>query len=431
VNLKHANRLRFLTFCAKVSLMERLHSAGVLDQMHVRGQYERIPTDTAHLAAELAATHDVARLMVDFDDGVTPLRDVGKMFTAQRTAILEAYRTGTVSNIAASHPEILSIPVKNLHERVVSGTQDQPVGHNFFVNARDFLDARMPWAIQFNDLLHRSTGYSIYVVSQSDDWAGKDRLLAAITEKPDPELKSAIAVYLAGRSLEGEKLLEQHYGKTLERAKGQVEATTQRIGITTGLRVDMLERAKGQLQRATFGSFDHLAGLVTSDNSGAKGDYGICSLRIEVQSDGSVRSARLRNGSDALHVVAHELHHAGSAQTKENNRCGLQINGDEGLEANEGMTEYLAQLSVGSPGIEQLTDGSMRIREDVPYRAPVFAMLALHEQFKAGKNNHFAVLFNAYHGDVRSQTQLEQAFDAFYQHDVSISEQLKKPTVRE
>lgn len=90
------------------------------------------------------------------------------------------------------------------------------------------------------------------------------------------------------------------------------------------------------------------------------------------------------------------------------------------------MTEYLAQLSFGSPGIEQVAGGGLRVRQDVPYRAPVFAMLALHEQFKAGKNSHFAVLFNAYHGDVRNQAQLEQALDAFYQHDVAISGQLSR-----
>lgn len=409
----------------KCNIMERTQSNPVLDQMRVRGQYERLPTDTANLAAELSAPQDVTRLAVDFDNGTTPLRDVGRMFTAQRTAILESYQDGTVSNIATTHPEIVSIPVQNLHERVVSGSQDQPVGHNFFVNATGFLDARLPWATQFDELLRSRTGASIYDIAQSDDSAGKDRLLAAITEKPDKELTTALAVYLAGRSLEGEKYLKQHYGETLERAKGQVYATTQRIGAVTGLRIDMLERAAGQLQLATFGSFDHLEGLVTSDNSGAAGDYRIGSLRVEVQFDGSVRSARLRSGSDAHHVVAHELHHAGSAQTQEKYRCGLQING-EGLEANEGMTEYLAQLSVGSPGIERLADGGLRIREDVPYRAPVFAMLALHEQFKAGKNNHFAVLFNAYHGDVRSQAQLEQAFDAFYQHDVVISGQLSR-----
>lgn len=402
--------------------MERLQFTPVVDQMRVRGQYEILPTDTAHLAAELSESQDVDRLVVDFDNGLTPLRDVGRMFTAQRTAILEAYQTGTVSNLGISHPEILSTPVRNLHERIVYGIQDQPVGHNFFVNATGFLNARLPWAVQLDDLLRRRTGASMNDIVKSDDKVGKDRLLTAITENPDPELVATLAVYLAGRSLEGERYLKQHYGEVLEHAKGRVYSTTQRIGSTTGLRTDMLERAARQLQRATFGSLDHLEGLVTSDNSGAAGDYRIGSLRVEVQFDGSVRSAKLRSGSDAQHVVAHELNHAGSAQTQENYRCGLQING-EGLEANEGMTEYLAQLSTGSPGIEQLTNGGFRIRDGVPYRSPVFAMLALHEQFKASKNNHFAVLFNAYHGDVRSRSQLEQALDTFYRYDAAISGQ--------
>lgn len=393
-----------------------------VDQIRVQGHYERLLTDTAHLACELSTPQDINLLAVDFDNGLTPLRDVGKMFTAQRSAILEAYRTGTARDIAITHPEIFTTPVQMLHERVTSGTQDQPVGHNFFVNATGFLNARLPWATQFDELLRNRTGSSLYDISRSDDKTGKDRLLAAITENPDPQLSTVLAVYLAGRSLEGEKYLKQHYGESLEQAKDQVLVTTQRIGATTALRGDMLKRVAGQLDRTTFGSFDHLEGLVTSDNSGAAGDYLIGSLRVEVQFDGSIRSARLRGDSDAYHIVAHELNHASSAQTQENYRCGLQING-QGLEANEGMTEYLAQLAVGSPGIEQLADGSQRIRKNVPYRTPVVVMLALHEQFKAGKNNHFAVLFNAYHGDIRSQAQLEQALDTFYQYDVAISRQ--------
>lgn len=400
-------------------------STAVLEQMHVRGQYERLTTDTTRLSAELSAPQDISRLVTDFDNGVTPLRDVGGMFTAQRTAILEAYQEGTVGDMATTHPEILSVPIQNLHERVVSGNQDQPVGHNFFVNSTGFLDARLPWAIQFDELLRTRTGASLYDIAQSDDKLGKDRLLAAITENPDSELTTTLAVYLAGRSLEGERYLRQHYGEVLETAKGQVYATTQRIGATTGLAIDMLERTEEQLQRATFGSFDHLEGLVTSDNSGAAGDYRIGSLRVEVHFEGSVRSARLRDGSDAHHVVTHELQHAGSAQTQEKLRCGLSIKG-QGLEANEGMTEYLAQISIGSPGIEQLANGGLRVRQEVPYRAPVLAVLALHKQFKAGKNSHFAVLFNAYHGDVRNQVQLEQALESFYRHDVSISGQLNR-----
>jgi hypothetical protein len=401
--------------------MEHVQTAETLGQLRVRGAYERVTTDTASLVGELSSPQDLGCLTADFDNGTTPLRDVGGMVTAQRDAILDAYQNGSIDDMATSYPELLSLPVANLHARVVGGQQDQPVGHNFFVNAIGFLDAGLPWARQFDDLMQTKTGVSLHDIARSDDKAGKDRRLAAITENPDSQLTATLAVYLAGRSLAGERYLGQQYGDILARAKGQVYATTERIGATTGLRVDMLARAKGQLDRATFGSFDHLVGLVTSDNSGAAGDYRIGSLRIEVQFDGNVRSAQLRDKTDAHHVIAHELEHAGSAQA--GLRCGLQANG-EGLEANEGMTEYLGQLSIGTPGIERLADGSSRIREDVPYRAPVFAMLALHEQFKSGQNQHFAILFNAYHGDVRNSVQLEQALDAFYRHDVAISKQL-------
>ncbi len=403
--------------------MERTRPTPTLEQMHVRGQYERRRTDTANLAAELSTPRNTERLMMDFDNGATQLRDVGGMITAQRAAILEAYQSNTMHNIVTTCPELLTTPIENLHRRTVSGTQDQPVGHNFFANAAGFIEAELPWAKQFDELLRNRTGASINDISRSNDSKGKDRLLAAITENPDIETMKSLSIYLAGRSLEGEKYLKQHYSEALERAKSSVYTTSQSIGATTGLRADMLERVAGQLQRATFGSFDHLEGMVTTDNSGAAGDYQIGSLRVEVQLTGDVRSAGLRSASEAYGTIVHELHHAGSAQTQEGYRCGLQVNG-EGLEANEGMTEYLAQLSTGSPGIEQLPDGSSRIRHGVAYRAPVFAMFALHEQFKAGKNNHFATLFNAYHGDVRSQVRLEQSLDTFYQYDIMISDQL-------
>ncbi len=394
----------------------------VIDQMHVQGRYEISPTDTAILAAELSAAQDTNKLLADFDYGVTPLRDVGKMFAAQRTTILEAYQEGTVHELADRYPDIFTAPVQNLHNRVVSGTQDQPVGHNFFVNATGFLDAQLPWANQFDELLRRRWYTSIYDIAQSNDNVGKDELLAAITYNPDTELATTIAVYLAGRSLEGEKYLMSQYGEILKQAKSDVFRATQNIGAATGLRDDMLERAAGQLQRATFGSFDHLDGLVTSQNTGAAGDYEIGSLRVEVQFDGNVRSPKLRSGLAAYHIIVHELNHAASAQTQEKNRCGLQANG-QGLEANEGMTEYLAQLSIGSPGIGQLANGHSYVRQDVPYKSPVAAMLILHERFRTGKDNHFATLFNAYHGDVSNQTQLEEAIDTFYQYDITISNQ--------
>ncbi len=390
-----------------------------LKQMHIQGRYESIPTNTAYLSSELARPQDLSLLVDHFDRGHTSLRDVGNMVTAQRDVILEAYQYDTLDNLEEIYPGIISQPVRNLHERVTFGEKDQPIGHNFFVNATGFIEANLPWARQFDELIHDRTGLSIRDIARSSNYASKDQLLATITDNPDKSLETSLAVYLAGRSLAGENYLKQNYEDVLNYTKDQVFSTSQKIATTTGLRADMLSRLSQQLQRSTFGSFDHLVGLVTSDNSGATGDYVIGTLRAEVHFDGNVRSAEKRTKTEAFHILSHELHHAGSAQTIDGNRCGLQING-QGLEANEGMTEYLAQLSAGCPDIRRLPNGNINIERTMSYAKPVTAVISLRQQFKNGTNNHFAVLFNAYHGDIRSQSQLEQALDAFYQLDSSL-----------
>lgn len=399
--------------------MNRVMGSPELKQMHVQGRYEETPTNTAYLASELARPQELFHIIDQFDGGLTHLRDVGGMVTAQRDIILDAYQNGTLGRIAVTHPEILSQPVRNLHERVTLGEKDQPIGHNFFVNATGFTGANLPWATQFDDLIRDRIGLSIYDISRSKDYAGKDQLLASITDNPDKSLETSLAVYLAGRSLAGENYLRQNYGDVLNYTKNQVLATSQKIATTTGLRADMQNRIALQLQRATFGSFDHLVGLVTSANSGATGDYNIGTLRVEVHFDGNVKSAEKRTKAEVFHILSHELHHVGSAQATEGFRCGLQING-HGLEVNEGMTEYLAQLSAGCPDIRKLPNGNFSINKTMPYKVPATAILSLHQQFKNGANNHFATLFNAYHGDVQSQAQLEQALDAFYQLDSSL-----------
>ena len=84
--------------------MKDPESTPVLNQLRVRGAYERIPTDTAQLARELSTSQNLAQLTADFDQGATPLRDVGNMITAQRTAILKAYEQGVIdTKIGRAH----------------------------------------------------------------------------------------------------------------------------------------------------------------------------------------------------------------------------------------------------------------------------------------------------------------------------------------
>ena len=408
-----------MQLCAIMNVMEHPPSTPVLDQIRVRGQYEERFTDTAYLSTELSMPQDLARLAIDFDNGNTSLRDVGDMGARTRKLILDLYQEKSINEIAADTPFLFTTPVMNLHDRVVHGEQDQSVGHNFFVNASWMLHYDFPWAKQFNDYIQANSGFSVMDIA-SNPRMDKDALLAAFTDTTtlSPDEMAIVGVYLAGRSLFGEQYQQAKYGEVMKYAKGRVLATTQEVAETTGLRQDMLERATGQLQRAAFGSFDHLAAMVTSDNrGGTMGDYQTGSLRLEVLAKGTARNGVERTKEEAYPIIAHELNHAASAQDSKS-RVGLKMNG-QGLEANEGMTEYLAQLAIGSPNIERMADGSMCVSEYAPYREAVFAMLVLHQQFKAGRNNHFATLFNAYHGDVRSQAHLEQALDAFYQYDVA------------
>lgn len=88
------------------------------------------------------------------------------------------------------------------------------------------------------------------------------------------------------------------------------------------------------------------------------------------------------------------------------------------------MTEYLAQLSMGRPGIKELRNGEMSVLENVPYRAQVIAMMALHNEFNSGGGSDFGVLFNAYHGDVENPEELKKALDAFYRINEMVSRRL-------
>lgn len=414
-------RLRFMQIYAIMNIMERPQTTPELNQIRVRGLYEERFTDTSYLSAELSMPQDLARLAVDFDNGNTSLRDVGEMGAWRRKLILDLYQEKSIKEMATDAPFLFTVPVMNLHDRVVHGERDQSIGHNFFVNASWFLSYDMSWAKQFNDYIQVNSGLSVIDIAHNPR-IDKDSLLAAFTDTStlSPDEMAIVGVYLAGRSRMGEQYQQDKYGEVMEYTKGQVFATTQEIARTTGLRTDMLNRASGQLQRTTFGSFDHLATMVTSDNrDGVMGDYQTGSLRLEVLAKGTARNAVERTKEEAYHIIAHELNHAASAQDSKT-RVGLKMN-DQGLELDEGMTEYLAQLAIGSPNIERMADGSVYVSEYTPYREAVFTMLVLHQQFKAGRNNHFATLFNAYHGDMRSLAHLKQALDAFYQHETGIA----------
>ena len=401
--------------------MEKFTSTSDVHESVIQGHYEQDKTDTRKLADTLVRPCDLDKITKDFEEGRTPLRDVGKMDTGQRAVILEAYKKGVLKQVYDEYPQIFTVPVKRLHSRVLEGNLDQPVGNNFFMNMQGFITGGLPWAKRFDQVIQNNYGFDLDTINT---WSNldKDRLLKDITKNEDKSLTIEVASYLAHRSLQGEKLQKELYGSMLNESKPLVYAKTLDLASQTGLSDAMLERIQKQMQHTTFGSFDHLNNLITSGNrNNAVGDYRDGTLRIQVLFKGTVNDPSLLEEEIARKVVVHELHHAISAQSDTDDgyrgnswRLGLCANG-HGTDANEGMTEYLSQLAQGNPDIKH---DSHSVSVSSFYTTQVSSMERLHAEFKRGYNKHFAVLFNAYHGDAKDAYEVEQALDAFYKYNI-------------
>lgn len=400
--------------------MEKFTSNSDVHESVIQGHYEHDKTDTRKLADTLVRPCDLDKIIKDFEEGRTPLRDVGKMDTGQRAVILEAYKKGVLEQVFDEYPQIFTNPVKRLHARVAEGNLDQPVGKSFFKYMQGFITGGLPWAKRFDQVIQNNYGFNLDIINS---WSNlnKDRLLKDITKNEDKSLTIEVASYLAHRSLLGEKYQNGRYGRMLNESKPLVYAKTLDLASQTGLSDAMLKRIQKQMQYTTFGSFDHLNNLITSGDRKALGDYSDGTLRIQVLLSGTVDNPSLQDDETARKVVFHELHHAISAQSDTGDghrghswRIGLCANG-HGDDVNEGMTEYLSQLAQGNPDIKY-DDHSVSVSSF--YQKQVSSMERLHAEFKRGYNRHFAVLFNAYHGDSKNPYELEQALDAFYRYNL-------------
>lgn len=387
--------------------MEKYQSGKINEQWY-DGSFTEI--NARNLATELCSDLDYNRLIDRFDQGLTPVvYDVGGMFTAQRERIIDAYMGEKVLEGVYKSPKTFSSPVRRLHNRIEKSIQKRPVGNIFFSEMVDFLDKEIVWAKELDDLLFSMTGWRAHDIINSSDSIFQGDLLLHLTEDLDEDLIGRLAVYLAGRSLYGENGLEEQYGNVLRFARKGVSRTICDIARHTGLSEDMTLRALEQIERAGFGSLDRIEND-TLENVVAGGCYLSGTLRMVVKIDNLLKSYK----NLPYKIVSHELHHVASAQTdKEKIRCGLRVV-DQGIGIDEGMTEFLTQLSIGSPNIERLVNGNLRLRKESDYQPVVFGMLALYKQFEVGRNEYFATLFNAYHGDVKDQGALEEAIDMFY-----------------
>lgn len=273
----------------------------------------------------------------------------------------------------------------------------------------------MDWAEYLNECLIHECGqeYSLTDIAnaQVDDYRLFDILLQQFIESSNVQIQASFAYYLASKSKLGEDYLNQEYSGLLLQSKASVLRTFNELSDILGLSPEMAKRARMQIHRACFGAFDHLNGMVTEGDTGALGDYGPNSLRLEVFLLGKIgQSTQLPDKFRVRRTLEHELNHASSVQT--NIKIGLQLLiGRKGVDVNEGMTNLLSEISLDYPGFQKRMGGTIiQPKGELYYRPQTTAMLRLYEQDRAS----FATLFRAYHGDISNPNDLESALDAFY-----------------
>lgn len=351
-----------------------------------------------------------------FDQGLTTDRSVGGMTARQRASIIALGQRRQLVDAARNGRVDIGSPLENLFRRIGDGSDNQPVGYNFFVVTPSFL-ANNDWAQYLNKCLIQEYGHGLGDIAnaakmQAGDHKSFDNLLKRLLKESGIQTKVAFAYFIAGKAKAGEIYLEQEYGGMLSQSKDSVIRSFNDLSMSMGLSPEMVQRAREQINRACFGAFDHLSSMVTMAETGNIADYKPGTLRIQVSYSGSISdpSPQLIKGPLARKSIEHELNHASSVQT--DRKIGLQLLvGRKGIDVNEAMTNFLAERALGFPGFPHKLGGTIeRPRGHLTYPEQTIAMLLLFNNDKS----KFATLFRAYHGDISNSNDLERALDAFY-----------------
>lgn len=391
-------------------------------------------SNSSIIAERLIRPADHNELLREFRSGDAQVRDVAQFTLNERTAVMSAgrlifERRADINRVLGQDRYTIdSINKANGNFRETIESRDAQVqssaGWNFTVNATGFLRAGLPWARQLDDTMDR------YLRTSTDGQAfgGLDRLVDGRTEdgsiralwsdfsKKDP---LTMAWYLSERSQYSENYqTELHQGSLVE-AKRRASSLINEFASQYNLPAAHLNRAQLQLREAKFSAYDHLIGGIDAGD-GTLGDYQTMTLRVETKAGGSI--SRPAPTNDPIGVTSHELFHASSTQSKDVSgmyRVGLRA-GDQGLDANEGMTELLNKLSLGrvtptDAGRYQFHDVDRgRPVKDAAYPSQVRSMFILMKNDPLA----FATLFRAYYGDVLDVQRVADALEKF-NHNMS------------
>lgn len=386
-------------------------------------------SDSRLLAEKLSQPRNLDQVNEAFDRGDTETRDVARFTTAGRRAVMQYGRTGSVGSADFA---ILNASIERANgsfqyamEHPEHAEFQSSAGWNFSVNAQSFRNGNLYWARHIDQCVERVLqdatgqlpGQGIDALLNARRLAGglqfADQAARAVWQEVSQRYPAEMAWYLAERSQHSENYQRDRFQREIVEAKQHAYSLITSYADEYDLPLVCKQRALEQLYCADFSAFDHLITGIDSGN-GVLGDYQSGTLRVETKLGGN--PARPANPSDPLGTTSHELFHATSAQHENVNGTwdvGLR-SGDQGLDANEGMTELLNKLSLGR--IQQV--GTRYKFTDYHHGQETAANVYDHQvksMFVLMKNRptSFTTLFHAYFGNVPDTNRLQEAFEDF------------------
>lgn len=391
-------------------------------------------SNSSIIAERLIRPADHNELLREFRSGDTEVRDVARFTLNERTAVMNLgrlmFQQDTLASQSQTSDQYRADSCIKANENFRDAIEDRSghvqanAGWNFTVNATRFFDADLPWARQLDHALDSymrtlSNGRTHGGLRRLTDGRIGDGDIRKIWSEFSRRDPISMAWYLSERSQYSENYqTELHQGSLVEAKRG-ASSLINEFASQYNLPAAHLNRAQLQLHEAKFSAYDHLIGGIDAGD-GTLGDYQTMTLRVETKAGGSI--SRPAPTNDPIGVTSHELFHASSTQSKDVSgmyRVGLRA-GDQGLDANEGMTELLNKLSLGrvtptDAGRYQFHDVDRgRPVKDAAYPSQVRSMFILMKNDPPA----FATLFRAYYGDVLDVQRVADALEKF-NHNMS------------
>jgi hypothetical protein len=395
------------------------------------------PTQLTNMLLASGHPEDLHAVVLNFDQGNTPVRDIPDFTHNQRSRVLDIVRSGQTKLPAVDY-RLLANSVKALGSymhpdcQAVRRLRDH-CGWEFLRRAGEHLTARVEWADRLNAVINKEHGISITGLLSFYRTHGHrrnaDKVVAAVTT--NERYVYNVAHYLAEESITSQQQQEHLFGEQLVRSQGRAIMQLHTIGAQTGLDPAHILRASRQIMSLTFGANNRLTGPQPQPDAVVLGNYRPGTLRLNVR----YQDANSFEGIvfDPATILGHEVRHGSSAQSyviRQNKhgqpteivRIGLRAadqsdmgHTDMGDEDNEGMSEFLNQLDLHGPDkLVRLATTGIATSNGFRYRPQVRAMAHLWHT----KPSMFGALFNAYHGQVDSPGDLARSL-ACFEHTVN------------